>query len=110
MPIDFSTTAASFLTQFGEAITYVKASGATRSITAVVDRQPEAELRELSGVMRPSMQVHVANSTTTGIAATELNTATDVLRLAHILGGTVANCKIDRMVTQDAGMLVLEVH
>ena len=95
---------------FAEAISYIKASGASRSINAIIERDSYGVLREMVGVERPSFRVIVANHATSGILPGELNTATDRLTFPDVEGGTVTTYKIDRILDQDPGALSLEVH
>ncbi len=86
MAIDFAKLSAPYFTLYGETVVYTKASGATRSITAVVDRQPRSNLPLAADVVRPRFVVYVRNSVTLGILQTELERSTDTLTFAGDLG------------------------
>ena len=108
--MDTTQFTASFLTIFGESAVYTKASGATRAITVVVDRQSATSILETPSAMRPDFQAWVANNVTTGITASELETSTDTLTIPKRVGGTNEVFAIGRIVTQDDGMLSLELR
>ena len=81
-----------------------------RSIEAVVERDPPEPVRETPGLLRPGIIVHVRNDATLGISAAELDTGQDVLLLAKRVGGTAVAMHIATILTQDAGLLSLEVR
>ena len=114
--IDVSQFNAAFIETWGEAIHYIAVQGATttagsgRAITAVVDRQPPAPQPPAPGGVRPMMVVYVINSATTGISAAELDIGQDILMIPERVGGSESAFHIDRMVTQDEGLLALEVR
>lgn len=92
---------------FAEAVTYVPSSGSTRSINAVVIRQTVAQVPE-GGFDTPVFEVHVANSSTSGISSSEINVGADAISMPVRIGDTATNRTIVRLVDHDAGMLVLE--
>ena len=110
MAMGWSDMAAANLVTFGEAVTYVKASAATRSITALVDRNPAQPLSEPPSGIRPLTTVAVLNSATLGISASELETSTDTIKFAKRVGGTAESWSIARLLDQDETMLLLEVR
>lgn len=93
---------------FGETVTYVKGGGATRDIIAVVDRQLPQPMAGENRAVRPVYRVALANDATEGISASELETSTDTLMFGRRVGGTVETFRINRVETQDEGILVLE--
>jgi len=93
-----------------ETVVYTPLGGSPRTITVNVDRQPPERLGDEGRVYRPMMEIDVANSATTGISATELNTGGDSITIAYPKGGTVeAHRIIGAIITQDAGMIRLEL-
>jgi hypothetical protein len=73
---------------FGEAVVYTKArNGGSRTVYAQVFRQT-LEPGPGGGAPQPVITVIVANSSTNGIAASELDTGGDTVTLAHRTGGT----------------------
>lgn len=94
---------------FGEAVTYKPRSGGTRSITAVVERETLQSVDEDGGeTVAPLFFVHVANSSTLGIASTELNCGGDKISFPVRPGKSATDRGVVRLISQDEGMLVLE--
>ena len=59
---------------------------------------------------RPEIVLHVANSATTGIAAATLDTGRDKVVLAPRHDGATQELHIREILSQDDGMLQLEVR
>ena len=98
--------------EFGESVTYLKADGTSRSITALVIRNiPQVD--EM-GVLRYAIEAHVPNDATTGILDTEADFGGDQLRIAEREGGTdTVDLHIHKSSSgewHDAGMLHLELQ
>lgn len=99
---------------FAETVTYNpynypgEASRAARSIAAVVIRQDYEVLSEDGDVVIHSFEVHVHNHTTTGINSDEIDVGRDQITLPPRDGQTAEARTIRRIISQDAGMLVLE--
>lgn len=98
---------------FAEVVTYTKAGGGTRTINAIVDRDPPMID---SKVVRPKMQITVANNSTTGIASAELDTG-DTITVAYRIGDVVGTYCIRRPSvgskfggSEDSAMLDLELE
>jgi hypothetical protein len=95
--------------EFGEAVVYVPRNGATRSISAQVQREvPEGD-EQLQGTITPSLFVTVRNSNSIGISSAEVNTGGDKVRLAQRVGGATKDCPIIEVVSQDPGMMKLRL-
>ena len=101
---------ADFLSEFGEDVKYLPRGGGEREITAVVDREAVAEFAGSGQGQSLIIVVIVANSATTGIATSEVDTGGDKIELAMRLGETVKQRRITKIIGQDAGMLTLEVR
>ena len=90
--------------------TYTNSTGTTRSIRAQVLRMP-TQGAYTAGDIRPKLEVHVANSSTYGISATELRPGQDTLTVPLKPGGTaeafVIRLPADGREWADAGMLRL---
>jgi len=108
MTIDFGIITPSYLSFFGEPGTYVKASGATRNITLIAVRGARETIPETPSGLRPFVTIHVANSATTGISASELDCGADHIHIPPRVGGTAEDMTITRIIQQDAAMLQLE--
>ena len=82
---------------------------ATRTINAVVVRDPIQSI-DVAGTVVTSFEVHVANDSTDGISSDEIDTGGDQLGFPRRDGETATRHAIIRIVSQDHGMLVLEVR
>ncbi len=101
--------------EFAEEVTYIphrfygESARSNRTIDAVVMREQITVVsQDGSEVVLPVYQVHVANSTTTGIASTELDLGGDAIELPPRDGKTAEQKKITQLLFQDEGMLVVE--
>lgn len=93
--------------EFGESVVYRPKVGTARSISATVFRLlPQANDDENRSLT--VFEVHVANSSTTGIAASEINLGGDEIDLSDRVGKTPKPRSIVQITEQDEGMLVLQ--
>ena len=101
-----------FLDMFGESVQYWSCEplAEPRSIVAVVDRDPPANVDGLSHGTAPRLTIRVANSASLGISSTELDCGGDCIEMAVRIGETVKRKRIVKMLKQDAGMLTLELN
>jgi hypothetical protein len=92
------------ITPGSESLTYKKASGATRTITGNITRDPPIELDLGDGVFVPSMTIWIPNNTTNGIDPTEVNAGGDTILVAYPIGATAVYQPIfGTPLSQDAG-------
>jgi hypothetical protein len=103
---------AAFQDAFGETVVYLKHDGTTRTIKAIVDR-PEPSVDGV-GALNKSIRATVNNSSTTGIAATEIRFGACKLRIAEVRGGATVDMLIHKATDgdswHDAGAVRLELH
>lgn len=107
-----------FLTEFGEEITYRPAGGTARTILAVVDRNPPEPVPQSPiDVMGKAITIEVANRTTStsddefgGIGSAELDTGRDNVDVVLRLGDSPETRRITNVLSQDLGMLRLDVR
>ncbi len=112
MTLDMSVDRAALFSEFGETVDYY-ADGATltRSITAVVDRQPPAAPASAPGGLRePFLLVEVANDATLGISSAALDLGRACLGVALRPGQARTKRRAVAIVAQDLGMIRLEVR
>ena len=102
-------TAPEFLSAFGETVTYYPAAGGSREITVVVSRQGPAELEGAPHGASPKLTVEVANDATTGISSNEVNKMKDQVKVAVRIGQTAEKRLVTEIISQDAGMMKLEL-
>lgn len=102
---------------FGEWITYVKASGATRRIRGAVKRVPAQTLPEDGRVLRPYMELTVEDHQLTGISLDELEMSTDTVQIPLRMGCAAKTLSISRILRHartgtccGGGILVLEIR
>jgi len=100
------------LAAMGESIVYLPAGGVggRRPILAIVDREGQAGLPGVSRGNSPKTTITVANDSTTGISSSEIDTANDKAELALREGDPVYPHIITKIISEDAGMLTLEVR
>ncbi len=95
---------------FAETVTYYpQRYGLTtspRTIKAVVTRNQVSTFNPDEQLV-PEFEVRVANSSTTGISSSELNTGGDTIKLAVRVGGEQSKRPIQTLIEHDEGMLVL---
>lgn len=103
-------TAPDFLTTFGETVTYYPKAGGSRQITAIVSRERPAELEGAPHGRAPRLSVSVANDSTTGISSDEIDTGGDEINLSVRIGETAQRRRITKILSQDAGMMKLELR
>ena len=92
---------------FAEVVTYYPSSGGSRSIKAVVFRDEEQPFSE-DGVLLPVWRVQVVNSSTLGIAGSELDRGGDQIGFPPRDGESAARKSITGLQLQDHAMLVME--
>lgn len=86
-----------------ERITYIPATGSSRTIKAVVQREPNEEF----GGLTPEIIVLVENDSTRGIASDEVNTGGDKLKLAKRTDKVPVLVRIAQIMEHDAGFMKL---
>ncbi len=112
MTLDLQADAAIFGGDFGETVTYHPQGGEPRELENInVIRDPPELLDSLpSGATSPVFIVIVPNSVTTGIARSELDRGRDEIELPIDVGGDTTRRKIKSVLSEDGGMLRLEVR
>lgn len=93
---------------FAEPVVYCPKSGSSRPIDAVVIREQLVILPEDGDNVTPLFEIHVDNDAVTGIASDELNLGGDAIEFAIRVGQQVSKRYIQRLLSHDEGMLVLE--
>ena len=95
---------------FAETVKYWpnRGAGCSREIKAVVMREQITAFSEDGQTNLPAFQVHVANSSITGISSSELDTGGDLIELPPRDGKKAEMRSVTELITQDHGMLVIE--
>jgi hypothetical protein len=95
---------------FGESVVYYPSSGTGRTIEGIVTRSGPMELQGFPAGRSELLQVSVANDAVSGISSAEIDTGTDFIEVAARLGDTAKKRRVLRIVSQDYGMMTLEVQ
>ena len=98
-----------FLLQGTEYVTYFPVSDDSRRIQAVIFRPGPERIAEIGGGREVS-EVLVKNSSSDGIASTEVDTGGDKIKMAPRDGKAPVLLRITRIISQDAGMIKLKVQ
>lgn len=105
--VDDALTVFTNPSDFAEPVTYTKATGSTRTINAVVIRDQWGSIPGTE-TEAPLIEVHVANDATSGITSSEIVVGQDSLALAVRVGQAATRRFIQRIISHDEGMLVLQ--
>jgi len=98
------------ITLMGETVVYMPSGGGSRSIVAIIDREGAAAMPAGGYGNSPLTHITVANNSTIGISSAEINTGKDKVELALRRGKLPQARIITKIISQDAGMLTLEVR
>jgi len=97
--------------EFAETVVYNPQGGGSRTILAVVDREPPSIFDDLGNVLSLTFMVYVANSSTAGITATEVDVGGDQIQVSAKTGELPRRAfTIVRVMANDEGMLQLAVR
>jgi hypothetical protein len=98
------------LDNFGESITYLPYSGGSRSIIAIVERDPPAILDAAGNAVMPTATIRVYNSCRSGISSKEVDTGTDEIEMILKVGDTIPKrFSLMTLLAQDSGVTYLAV-
>ena len=103
-------TTADLLEVFGETVTYKPRASGSRSITAIVSRERPEGLDGAPHGSAPLLTIEVANDSTTGISSDKVDTGGDIVEMAVRIGETAQDRPIKEIISQDAGMMRLELR
>lgn len=99
-----------------EAVVILLADGTTRTVNAIVDRDPPEVIDGTGRSVRPTMTITLPNSSTTGLALSEADAHGKVkVRVAQRIGGATEDfpLRVPKPGTgpwQDAGMLTFDLR
>lgn len=98
------------LAQFGESITYWPRGGGSRSINAIVDREPPAIYDASGNAVMPKAVIRVNNSCRSGISSREVDNGGDEVEMPLNIGDQLPKrMSVMVMTAQDSGVTVLAV-
>lgn len=101
----------SLVSNFGEPVIYHFASGGHRSVNAIIERSPPAQYDAAGNVITPSFVIRLANSATTGVLSTEVNTGGDQVSLLLKVDDTVPTKRsVLVLQSQDSSVIVLALR
>jgi len=99
------------LDELGEEVTYKPYGGDSRSILAIIDRNPPAPIGPGGQQGRaPRAIIVVKNSSTAGISTTELDTGTDKISYPVRLDQDPQDCLNSKKISEDAASITLEIN
>ena len=103
--------APALLDHLGEEVTYTPVIGASRVIVAVVDRDPPAVTSPggVRGRPVPSITITVKNNAEDGVSSSTIDLGGDKITVSRRVGEIAQARGIDTIVSQDGGMLILEL-
>lgn len=105
-----ATQADNFIEQCGsETIAYQPKGGGSRSISAIIDRNPVSGVPGSPHGRSPKFLIFVKNSTSTGISSAEVNTGGDKISFEPRIGEAAQSRSIQAVQWHDTGMMYLEV-
>jgi len=81
-----------------------------REIEALISRQPVDDLGDMPVGTSPRLLINVRNDSTYGISSSEIDLGKDLVSLPVRLGEVAQEWKISKLISQDAGMMVLELR
>lgn len=112
-----TSTRNAFFVHFAEDVIYHPRGGSPRTIKAVVDRQPRQALPEVGTTLAAFQVVEVRNVATSvdddgygGIASSEIDLNGDEIELPVRVGAPAEKRRLTEILTQDEGVLKLEVR
>lgn len=94
------------LAQFGESLEYVPRSGGSRTMTAIIEREPPAVMDAAGNAVVPQFIVRVYNSCRSGISSQEMDTGGDQVRFARRIGEVIPETySVGQIISQSGGVL-----
>ena len=81
-----------------------------RQITALVNRQPVDDLGDAPVGTAPRLIVNIRNDATYGISSSEIDLGRDKVLVPVRLGEAAQKRKLSKILSQDAGMMVVELR
>lgn len=115
MPSVFDTQFAAIafpglLNQFGESITYWPFGRASRTITAIVNRDPPSVFDASGNAVFPTATIQMLNSATKGISSHEVDVGADEIEMFVKIGDTVSKrVTFMSLLSQSGGVTQLAV-
>lgn len=96
---------------FGEPVVYCFKKGGERHVNAIIERTPPARYDIAGNVYQPAFNIRLKASCTEGVTATEVDTGGDYVRLPeHPDGVPLKTCTVMKLLSQDSGVIVLELQ
>ena len=94
--------------EFAECVVYKFRNGGSRSIKAIIDREPPAIYDAAGNAVLPAFMVTIHNNATTGVCESEIDTGGDQVELKKEFGDTIPEDVSVMVVSEkDMGMLTL---
>lgn len=94
--------------EFSESVVYRFRAGGTRTIDAIIERNPPEFVDANGQVIKVSFIIRIDNDASTGVLSSEVDTGGDEVDLLFELGDSVVSTRtVERLISQDSGVTVL---
>ena len=94
--------------EFAEVVTYSFRAGGTRSVSALIDREPPAIYRNNGEVVSAKYLIKLHCNTSSGVLSSEVDTGGDQVTLLKEFGGVVTETvSVVVKLSEDMGMIEL---
>jgi hypothetical protein len=96
------------LAEFGEPVTYYFAGGGSRSIDAIIERNPPAIFDQAGNPMQIDIVIRLKRHATSGVLSNEVNRGSDSVEVKkRVDDAAVSRFTVVRKLSDDSGVLVL---
>ena len=107
---DLADNADEYLTAFGEIVYYLPNGGGSREILGIIDYEGVSALGGAPFGTGPTINVTVKNDDTDGISTSEIDVGKDLITISTRIGKATENRRLVSIISEDAGMVTLEVR
>jgi len=107
---DLADNADELLTAFGETVYYLPNGGGSREILGIIDYEGVSALSGTPFGTGPAINVTVKNDDTDGISTSEIDIGKDLITISTRIGKATENRRLVSIISEDAGMVTLEVR
>jgi len=99
------------LTQFGEPITYMPNGGESRTVKAIVERDPPAIFDAVGNAVLPAATIRIRSCKNSGVPAKDVDTGKDQFEFVLKIGETVPKrYSVMQLISQDSGVTQLALR
>lgn len=96
------------LAEFGEPVVYYFAGGGSRSVNAIIERNPPAIFDQAGNPMQIDITIRVRRHATAGVLSSEVNRGRDYIDLKrHVDDAATTRFTVVRKLSDDGGVVTL---